>query len=136
MHTRWWATEGDAVSGLVDIAATLGFDPSAMLAPRIDVPPRAPGQSFANLLEEGFRARASRLGLTLPTTSTALPTSSVDDAAADPTGGEDPWKLAQLRSAAAGNSPGDAMLKALDDAAAARYDRAHRPQGMFDFLVG
>jgi hypothetical protein len=81
------------------------------------------GQSFDALLMEGFRARAAHLGLELPPSSTF-------DGSAPPTA-DDLWQQAKLRSIAAGNGPGDAMLKVLADAAAARHERRHRPKDLF-----
>jgi hypothetical protein len=90
----------------------------------------ADGQTFAELLTEGFRARAAQLGIDLP------PESASSSGESKPAAAIDEWQQAKLRSIAAGNGPGDAMLKVLADAAAARYERRHQPPGAFDFMLG
>ncbi|MEO6867432.1 MAG: hypothetical protein ABI200_05375 [Gaiellales bacterium] len=88
------------------------------------------GGSFAELLQEGFRARAAQLGLELPAPSPA--TSPGAPADADAASADAAWEQAKLRSIAAGHGPGDAMLKMLGEAAAARHERRHQPLGLFD----
>jgi len=80
--------------------------------------------SFASQLEASFQARAKLAGIDLPAlaTSTLIPASG---GAHVPESANDIWKRAQMLSIAAGNGPGDAMMKSLADAADARAQRRH-----------
>lgn len=111
------------------ILTSLGAGRAARSAPTASAAHDAPSDSFAARLDASFRARASQLGLDLPSLEPARESTAAQEETVDVI-----WQRAQLQSAAL-NGPGDAMMRAVGEAADARWEQRQRHAGRDPFDI-